>query len=243
MGHAARACGRARRVAILAACAAIAASSLPATGATPAQAAADPAPASTFAARLADLAPRADPAVIELALAAMRCAQAGGVGLAADRLAVIDYRLPSLEPRLWVFDLASHRLLFEELVAHGRGSGENQASRFSNASGSHASSLGLFVTADAYLGRNGYSLRLDGLEPGINDRARERAIVLHGAPYVDALSGERQGRLGRSQGCPAVRDAVARPMIDALKDGQFLFAYYPDPDWLQRPTPPGCAGR
>jgi hypothetical protein len=183
---------------------------------------------------LARLAPRANPEVIALALAAMRCAKAGGVALDANRLAVIDYSRPSLEPRLWVFDLAGPRLLFEELVAHGQGSGENRPTHFSNAGGSHASSLGLFVTGDTYLGRNGYSMRMDGLEPGVNDRARDRAIVMHGAPYVDAIFGDRQGRLGRSWGCPAVREAVARRMIDVLKGGQFLFAYYPDSGWLNR---------
>jgi hypothetical protein len=183
---------------------------------------------------LARLAPDANPEVISLAVSAMQCAQSGGVSLDANRLAVIDYSRPSLEPRLWVFDLAGPRLLFEEIVAHGQGSGEDLPTRFSNAEGSHASSLGLFVTGDTYVGQNGYSLRMDGLEPGVNDRARERAIVMHGAPYVDAIFGRQQGRLGRSWGCPAVREAVARRMIDVLKGGQFLFAYYPDSGWLTR---------
>jgi hypothetical protein len=161
--------------------------------------------------------------------------------MAADRLAVIDYSRPSLEPRLWVFDLSGPRLLFAELVAHGQGSGDNQPTRFSNADGSHAASLGLFVTGDTYLGRNGYSMRMNGLEPGVNDRANERAIVMHGAPYVDAIFGERQGRIGRSWGCPAVREAVARQMIDVLKDGQFLFAYYPDSGWLTRSSLLRCS--
>jgi hypothetical protein len=199
------------------------------------------APAAATVAFLARLAPHANPEVLALALEAMRCAKAGGVSMAADRLAVIDYSRPSLEPRLWVFDLSGPRLLFEELVAHGRGSGENEPTNFSNADGSHASSLGLFVTGDTYLGRNGYSLRMDGLEPGFNDRARERAIVRHGAPYVDAVSGGREGRIGRSWGCPAVREAVARRMIDVLKGGQFLFAYYPDSGWLRRSALLGCA--
>ena len=190
---------------------------------------------------LAHLAPRANPEVIALALEAMHCAKAGGVAMSADRLAVIDYSRPSLEPRLWVFDLSGPRLLFEELVAHGQGSGDNQPTRFSNADGSHASSLGLFVTGDTYLGRNGYSMRMNGLEPGVNDRANERAIVMHGAPYVDAIFGERQGRIGRSWGCPAVREAVARQMIDVLKDGQFLFAYYPDSGWLTRSSLLRCS--
>jgi hypothetical protein len=108
------------------------------------------------------------------------------------------------------------------------------ATRFSNLDGSHQSSLGLFVTADTYKGKNGYSLRMRGLEPGVNDAAMARAIVMHGAPYVDPSQGERMGRLGRSWGCPAVRSAVAKPMIDLLKDGQFVFSYYPDQAWLAR---------
>jgi hypothetical protein len=88
------------------------------------------------------------------------------------------------------------------------------------------------VTRDSYDGRNGYSMRMHGLEPGINDQALARAIVMHGAPYVDVTNGMKQGRLGRSWGCPAVREAIARRMIDVLKDGQFVFAYYPDSDWL-----------
>ncbi|MET0232383.1 MAG: murein L,D-transpeptidase catalytic domain family protein [Rhodanobacteraceae bacterium] len=183
---------------------------------------------------LARVAPEADPKVIELALGAMRCAQADGVGVDASRLAVIDYSRSSLEPRLWVFDLASDRLLYQELVAHGQGSGGDVPNRFSNDDGSHASSLGLFFTRDTYIGHNGYSLRMDGLEHGINDAAMQRAIVMHGAAYVNADAGKRMGRLGRSWGCPALRAAIAKPVIDVLKDGQFVFSYYPDQDWLAR---------
>lgn len=218
-------------------------SALPAPAELPPPALVSPAyaaPAMTADA-LAQLAPHANPEVLALALAAMHCAKSNGVAMAADRIAVIDYSRPSLEPRLWVFDLAAPRLLFEELVAHGQGSGENRPTRFSNAGGSHASSLGLFVTGDTYLGRNGYSMRMDGLEPGVNDRARDRAIVLHGAPYVDAIFGVQQGRIGRSWGCPAVREAVARQMIDVLKGGQFVFAYYPDSGWLTRSSLLRCS--
>ncbi|HWN05852.1 MAG TPA: murein L,D-transpeptidase catalytic domain family protein [Steroidobacteraceae bacterium] len=195
---------------------------------------APPLPAPSSAVSIASLAPHANRDALELALAAMRCAQGSGVGVDASRLAFIDYSRPSTEPRLWVFDIERNRLLYEEVVAHGRGSGENLAKVFSNVSGSHASSLGLFLTRDTYQGRNGYSLRMDGLEPGVNDAAMERAIVMHGAPYVDPLAAGKQGRLGRSHGCPAVREAVARGMIDVLKDGQFVFAYYPDAQWLDR---------
>ncbi len=200
-----------------------------------------PPPSSATAPSIASLVPQANREALEFALAAMRCAQASGVGVDASRLAFIDYSRPSTEPRLWVFDMKRNQLLYQEVVAHGRGSGENLAKVFSNVSGSHASSLGLFLTRNTYQGRNGYSLRMEGLEPGINDAAMERAIVMHGAPYVDPDVAEKQGRLGRSFGCPAVREAVARGVIDVLKDGQFVFAYYPDSDWLTR-SKWKCAG-
>jgi hypothetical protein len=166
--------------------------------------------------------------VFDLALTAANCAVRAGAADAPRTLTVIDYSKPSTEERLWVFDLRSRELLYQELVAHGQGTGGNLATNFSNESDSHRTSLGLFVTADAYVGRNGYSLRLDGLDKGFNDRARERAIVMHGAPYVDAEVAKRQGRLGRSWGCPAVRESVARPLIDQVKGGSLVFAYYPN---------------
>jgi hypothetical protein len=176
---------------------------------------------------LALLAPAADPVAIETALSAIRCAQAHGQGTNATRLTLIDYSKPSLEPRLWVFDLAQGKLLFEEVVAHGRNSGTNMTTSFSNVEGSLQTSLGLFLTGETYMGGNGYSLRLDGLDKGLNDRAMQRAIVIHGAPYVDPVAARKQGRLGRSFGCPAVRTAVATPLIDAIKGGNFVFSYYP----------------
>lgn len=187
---------------------------------------------SSLLGRLQRLAPEADPKVIALALEAAECAAASGAAAPAQRLAVIDYSRPSTERRLWVFDLKKTTLLYAEHVAHGRNSGENFANAFSNRESSHQSSLGLFATAETYTGGNGYSLRMDGLEPGINDLARARAIVMHGAPYVDPVMAQRQGRLGRSFGCPAVRPAVANDVIDTLKQGQLVFAYYPDQQWL-----------
>lgn len=176
--------------------------------------------------------PRPSPAVLALARESVRCAQRSGIGVTASRLAVIDYSVPSLEPRLWVLDLGTGAVLFYDHVAHGRGTGENYAEHFSNRPGSHQTSLGLFLTQDTYLGHNGYSLRMIGLEPGVNDLAWSREIVLHGADYVDPAAALRRGRLGQSWGCPAVRRAVARPIIDALAGGQFVFAYYPAPAWL-----------
>ena len=181
---------------------------------------------------LANAAPHAPRVAIRLAVEAMQCAIAHGRGSAATHLAVIDYSLPSLRPRLWVFDVATHKLLFEEFVAHGKSSGENFATTFSNDENSRASSLGLFLTDEVYAGHNGASLRLVGLEPGTNDHALQREIVIHGADYVDPIAGSRQGRLGRSWGCPAVRRQVAEPLIDAIKQGNFVFAYYPDRAWL-----------
>lgn len=190
---------------------------------------------------LSQLAPDADPEVLALGLSAMQCAQAHGTGSDARRLAVIDYSRSSLTPRLWVFDLAQRKLLYKELVAHGQGSGGDLPNRFSNEDGTHASSLGLFYTRDTYQGKNGYSLRMDGLDTGFNDAAMSRAIVMHGAPYVDAGTGRKMGRLGRSWGCPAVRAAMAKPIIDVMKDGQFVFSYYPQQAWLTRSSLAQCA--
>lgn len=186
------------------------------------------------AAALSRLAPDANPRVLALALQARDCAAAQSGEAAAPRLAVIDYSKPSLEKRLWVFDLASKTLLFHEVVAHGQGSGENLANAFSNRDGSHQTSLGLFRTGETYQGSNGYSMRMVGLEPGVNDAAMSRAIVMHGAPYVNLATARKQGRLGRSWGCPAVRPEVARQVIDSLKNGQMIFAYYPESNWLAK---------
>ncbi len=180
---------------------------------------------------LSQLAPHANPKVIGLALAATECAAAQGQP-PSDRLAVIDYSKPSTEPRLWVFDLARRKLLYHELVAHGRNTGDNLATKFSNTPESLQSSLGLFRTLGTYAGRNGYSLRMEGLEPGTNDHALARALVIHGAAYVNPAFARQQGRIGRSYGCPAVRNAIARPLIDTLKGGQYVFSYYPDARWL-----------
>jgi hypothetical protein len=177
-------------------------------------------------------APDANPRVIELAVQSAQCRIAQS-NPQLTKLAVIDYSLPSTERRLWVFDLAQRTLIFHELVAHGRSSGEDRATYFSNEPDSLASSIGLYSTRESYVGRNGYSLRMDGLEPGFNDKAFDRDVVIHGADYVSNDFARVNGRIGRSHGCPAVPTAMARPVIDALKDGQLLFIYYPDPQWLK----------
>lgn len=179
----------------------------------------------TLADRLAGLANAPSRRVLDAALTAYDLATQRGQAPRADLLTVIDYTRPSTEPRLWVLDLSAGRILYHELVAHGRGSGDNTTRAFSNVSGSLMSSRGLFVTDTSYIGRNGYSLRLLGLEPGINDHARARAIVVHGAPYVSRIVADRLGRLGRSWGCPAVRMDVARALIDTIKGGTLFYAY------------------
>jgi hypothetical protein len=185
---------------------------------------------------MAELVSRAgglEPQVLELAMAATQCAARRSLVSHPGLITIIDYSKPSTEPRLWVVDLTARRVLFRELVAHGRNSGDNLAEHFSNGLGSLQSSLGLFVTGDAYVGQHGVSLRLRGLDEGFNDRAEARAIVVHGASYVDPSLAGQLGRLGRSWGCPAVRPAVAAPLIRAIKDGTPVFAYYPDQDWLR----------
>jgi hypothetical protein len=174
-----------------------------------------------------------DPKVFALALEAAGAAVGRGEAKDPGTLTVIDYSKPSTEKRMWVYDLRTHALLFDELVSHGRGSGKTLATSFSNDASSNKTSLGLFRTGETYVGHNGYSLRLDGLEPGVNDHARERAIVVHGAPYVNAAIAKANGYLGRSLGCPAVRPEVAHTLIDAIKGGGLLFAYYPDAVWLK----------
>jgi hypothetical protein len=174
--------------------------------------------------------PRRD--VLDLALHAYRCGRTLGY---IDRplLTVIDYSLPSTERRLWVIDVARKQVLFNERVAHGQNSGEDVAVAFSNRRGSRQSSLGLFRAEDTYEGEHGLALRLTGLEPGINDRARERRIVMHGADYVGEAYVAAHGRAGRSWGCPALPAGVHERVIDHIRDGSAVFAYYPDPAWLQ----------
>lgn len=198
---------------------------------------ADPAPAPVpLIKSLLSQAPGLRREVLQLALDAARTAAAKGLVKRADVVTVIDYSLPSSEPRLFVFDLASQKLLFRELVAHGKNSGDDRTSFFSNSPGSEASSLGLYVTADTYEGHNGYSLRLRGLDEGFNDMAFDRAIVMHGAYYVSREAIRALGRLGRSWGCPAVRPEIAHKIIDTVRGGSAIFAYYPDRKWLTSST-------
>ena len=169
--------------------------------------------------------------VLGLALRVARRGWAEGWGTPNRRLAVIDFSRPSTEPRLFVFDLTTGERLYRERVTHGAGRRHGPV-RFSNEPGSYLSSLGVFVTGEPYDGSHGRSLRLHGLEPGFNDHAFERAIVLHGAPYATASHVAAHGRLGRSRGCPAVRPEISRALSETLAEGALWVSYYPDPAWL-----------
>lgn len=174
------------------------------------------------------------PEVLRTALEAHERAIERGLVKRPEILTVIDFSLPSTERRLWVLDLDDHEVLYHERVTHGKNSGANMTTSFSNVSMSLKSNIGLLTTAEPYYGKNGYSLRLDGHEPGFNDLARERAIVIHGADYATEEFMKRQGRLGRSWGCPALDPEISREVIDTIKDGSVLFGYYPDHGWLTR---------
>ena len=177
------------------------------------------------------------PEVLELALEAYEQAEEGGF-VRREVLTIIDYEIPSFQQRLWVIDMKVGRVLYQEWVAHGmgkpRGSGGTmeEALSFSNDMGTLKSSLGLFITAETYYGRHGYSLKLDGLEEGVNDNARERLIVLHGAQYVSENRADDR-LIGRSWGCPAVRPGISNILIDAIKGGSVMWIYYPHEEWLE----------
>lgn len=140
-------------------------------------------------------------------------------------LTLIDFSKPSTEKRLFVFDMAKKKMLYSSVVSHGRNSGGNYATSFSNQNGSYKSSLGFYLTENTYQGGNGYSLILNGLEKGINDRAKERAIVVHGAAYANPSIAASAGRLGRSLGCPALPQQLAKPIINTIKDGSVMYIY------------------
>lgn len=153
-------------------------------------------------------------------------------GRKREVLTLIDFSRPSTEKRLYVFDMKQRKLLFSSVVSHGKNSGDTYATSFSNEYGSYKSSLGFYLTEATYQGKNGYSLILNGLEKGVNDRARERAIVMHGAAYANPSVVSKGGRLGRSFGCPAVPQKLSRPIIDAIKGGSVMYIYAEVPDYL-----------
>lgn len=149
-------------------------------------------------------------------------------------LSIADFSQPSINKRLYVIDLDNFQLLFQTLVSHGMRSGKEWAQYFSNKLSSHKSSLGFYVTGETYSGNNGYSLKLMGVERGINDNAARRAIVVHGADYVSEDWVDSQGYIGRSFGCPAVPVSVSESLIDDIKEGTCLFIYHPSAFYLKR---------
>jgi hypothetical protein len=151
-----------------------------------------------------------------------------------DIISIIDFSKSANDKRLWIIDLKNKKLLYHSLVAHGKNTGEVYAEKFSNIPHSHQSSLGFYVTTSSYIGKHGLSLRLSGLEPGINDKAESRAIVIHGADYVSDSFIKKVGRLGRSQGCPAIPYAIHESVIKDIEGGTCLFIFYPDASYNRR---------
>lgn len=149
-----------------------------------------------------------------------------------DIITIIDLSLPSTKKRLWIINLKEKKVVENSLVAHGKNTGDLFARNFSNTIGSKQSSLGFYVTGNTYTGKHGLSLYLYGVEPDINDNAKERAIVLHGASYVSQDFIIQNGRLGRSFGCPAVPVSKHKTIINTIKNGACLFIYYPSPNYL-----------
>lgn len=151
----------------------------------------------------------------------------------SEIISIIDFSKPSNKKRLYVIDLKNNILLFHTLIAHGKNTGENKALYFSNKPKSLKSSLGFYKTAEIYYGKHGYSMRLDGLEKGINDNARKRAIVIHGAEYVSREFIKKHGRIGRSFGCPALPIAKTKDIIDVISNGSCLFIYSKNEDYFK----------
>jgi len=169
--------------------------------------------------------------VFEKAYTGFSQLQAKGL-LNSSLLAIVDMSVPSGKKRLYIIDMEKTALLINTYVAHGRNSGDVLASKFSNKPESLQTSLGFYITENTYVGNNGYSLRLKGVEKSINDKAMARAIVMHGAPYVNEHIAKSTGRIGRSWGCPAVSMQEHKQIIDILKGGSCLFIYAPQKDYL-----------
>lgn len=175
--------------------------------------------------------PDIDKNALKLALNAFEHAEQTGV-VKKPILTLIDFEKGSDKKRMWVIDLDNATVKFHTYVAHGKNSGNVFAKAFSNQVNSKESSLGTYVTDTTYTGHKGLSLHLKGLEKGINDNAYRRSIVMHGAKYVSAELAEKAHRIGRSWGCPAINTALAKPVIDMIKNGSVLFMYYPDTTYL-----------
>lgn len=180
---------------------------------------------------LSQRAPKLDKKVLKMALVAYKKASSKGT-VKKPVLTVIDYSLPSSKQRMWIFDLRKEKLLYNTYVAHGMNSGMNTPHHFSNKSSSKETSLGTYVTRDTYIGSKGLSLNLQGLERGFNDNAYNRRVVIHGAWYVEPDFIKKTGRAGRSWGCPSIAKTLAKPVINTIKNGSVVFAYYPDKNYL-----------
>lgn len=180
---------------------------------------------------LSNKAPKLNKNVLKLALTAYSNASKRGA-VKKPVLTVIDYSLPSNKQRMWVFDVRNEKLLYNTFVAHGKNSGVNVASKFSNRESSLQSSLGTYITKDTYMGHKGYSLNLQGLDKGFNDNAYNRRVVVHGAWYVEPDFIKKAGRAGLSWGCPAIAQTLAKPVINTIKNGSVVFAYFPDKNFL-----------
>ena len=174
--------------------------------------------------------------VFEMALKGMEKLVQAGMTQKSNIIAIADFNQPSTSKRLYIIDLDTYELKFRTWVAHGRNSGGGMAERFSNRVSSNQSSPGFYVTGNTYKGKHGYSLRLEGVERGINDNASKRAIVIHGADYVNPSVISKLGFIGRSQGCPAIPMNLHRPVIDQLKDGACLFIYSPSESYIKNST-------
>jgi hypothetical protein len=181
-----------------------------------------------------ELTPEINPQALDLALRGYFNLKRQGLIRREGIITLIDFDKPSASERLFVIDVDNGTVIQSALVAHGRGSGEEMATKFSNSPGSNASSLGFYLTDTTYNGKNGYSLVLKGLDPGINDKAERRSIVIHGADYVSQEYIDRHGRLGRSQGCPAISFSNCQQVIDMIKDGTCLFIYRNGKDYASR---------
>ncbi|MBI1193090.1 MAG: hypothetical protein GC205_07945 [Bacteroidetes bacterium] len=172
--------------------------------------------------------------VFILAMTGFEQLQRQGKLLNERYLTVVDFRLPSTRERMWVLDMVERKVVFKTLVAHGVNSGELYATEFSDRPQSFQSSPGFYLASESYIGKHGLSLRLDGLEPGINGNARDRAIVLHGADYVSQEFIRDNGRLGRSQGCPSVPVELSQPIIETIQGQSCFFILQPGQQYLQK---------
>jgi hypothetical protein len=177
--------------------------------------------------------PALKPDAFRLGLIGFEALQSRGLISNDSLLTIIDFSLPSSTDRFFVINLIQNQVIYKSLVSHGRNSGDLYANRFSNKMQSHESALGFFITGKSYQGGQGYSLQLQGVDTGYNDRSLLRGIVIHAAKYVSRDYVSRYGRLGRSFGCPALPPELSRPIINRIKDGSVVFSYYPDQAYLR----------